>query len=161
MKVADKHVVQFHYILKDIDGEVLESNEEMDPIAYLHGDKSHILPGLKTEFEGKANGDKFSVTLEAAQAFGKLVENAEQRVPVKHLQGANKWKKGMVAVVNTEQGQRQVTILKMGKFMATVDTNHPFAGKTVTFDVTITDVRAATQEELDHGHAHGVGGHQH
>mgnify|MGYP000536604720 CR=1 FL=1 len=63
--------------------------------------------------------------------------------------------------VHTDQGERQVTIVKVGRFMADVDTNHPFAGKTLHFDVEILDVRAATAEELDHGHAHGVGGHQH
>ncbi len=161
MNIADKKVVQFHYTLKDDNGEVLESNEGMDPIAYLHGDNSHILPGLKSALEGKAKGEKINVTLAPADAFGEVVENAQQRVPVKHLQGATKWKKGMVAVVHTEQGQRQVTVVKVGKFMATVDTNHPFAGKTVTFDIDISDVRDATQEELDHGHAHGVGGHHH
>jgi FKBP-type peptidyl-prolyl cis-trans isomerase SlyD len=161
MKVADKHVVQFHYSLKDENGEELESNQGMDPIAYLHGENAHILPGLKAALEGKAVGEQVSVTLEPADAFGEVAENAEQRVPVKHLQGATKWKKGMTAVVNTEQGQRQVTIVKMGKFMATVDTNHPFAGKKVSFDIDIADVRPATEEELDHGHAHGVGGHQH
>ena len=70
-------------------------------------------------------------------------------------------KKAWFAVVNTEQGQRQVTITKMGRFMVTVDTNHPLAGRTLTFDIEIADVREATQEEIDHGHAHGVGGHQH
>ena len=59
------------------------------------------------------------------------------------------------------QGQRQVTVVKTGKFMITVDMNSPLAGKVLTFDVEVTDVREATEEELDHGHAHGVGGHQH
>ncbi|MEK9766370.1 MAG: peptidylprolyl isomerase, partial [Thalassolituus sp.] len=81
--------------------------------------------------------------------------------PVKHLQGAKVWKKGMVASVHTEQGMRQVTIVKVGRFMADVDTNHPFAGKTLQFEVDVVAVREATAEELDHGHAHGVGGHQH
>jgi len=67
----------------------------------------------------------------------------------------------MVASVHTDQGERQVTIVKVGRFMADVDTNHPFAGKTLHFDVEILDVRAATADELDHGHAHGIGGHQH
>ena len=75
--------------------------------------------------------------------------------------GAKKWKPGMVAVVNTEQGQRQVTVVKVGMFKAEVDTNHPLAGKTLSFDIDIIDVRAASAEEIEHGHAHGVGGHHH
>ena len=67
----------------------------------------------------------------------------------------------MVGVVHTEQGQRQVTVIKAGKFMVTVDINPPLAGKVLTFDIEVLDVRAATAEEVEHGHAHGVGGHNH
>ena len=67
----------------------------------------------------------------------------------------------MIATVQTENGQRQVNIVKLGKFMAKVDTNHPLAGQTLHFDIEVIDVRAASAEEVSHGHAHGVGGHQH
>jgi len=63
--------------------------------------------------------------------------------------------------VHTEQGQRQVSVLKVGHTMATVDTNHPLAGKALNFSVEIVEVRKASAEELSHGHAHGPGGHQH
>jgi FKBP-type peptidyl-prolyl cis-trans isomerase SlyD len=162
MKVADKHVVQFHYDLKDAQGEQLETSNGHDPIAYLHG-KGGIIAGLADAMADQEKGDKLTVTLEPKDAYGEMRDDAEQRIPVKHLQGpANtKWKKGMAATVQTEQGQRQVTIVKMGKFMVTIDTNHPWAGMTLTFDIEIVDIRPATQEEVTHGHAHGVGGHQH
>lgn len=160
LTVADKHVVQFHYTLTDTEGKELENSHGHDPIAYLHGSKG-ILPALAKELTGKSTGDKINVTLESKEAYGERKEDAEQRVPVKHLQGAKKWKKGMMAVVQTEQGQRQVMITKIGKFMATIDTNHPLAGKTLTFDVEVISIRPATDEEIAHGHAHGVGGHQH
>ena len=67
----------------------------------------------------------------------------------------------MVGIVHTEQGNKRVTVVKPGKFMVVVDFNHPFAGKTLVFAVKIVDVRAATNDEVTHGHAHGVGGHQH
>jgi FKBP-type peptidyl-prolyl cis-trans isomerase SlyD len=67
----------------------------------------------------------------------------------------------MTAVVNTDGGQRQVTVVKAGKFMVTVDINPPLAGKVLTFDLEVADVREATSEEVEHGHAHGAGGHQH
>ncbi len=66
-----------------------------------------------------------------------------------------------MATVNTEQGKRQVTVVKVGRFMVTVDLNHPLAGKTLVFDIKVEDVREATEEEIQHGHAHGVGGHHH
>lgn len=160
MKIADKHVVLFHYQLTDADGAVLESSEGQEPMAYLHGAKG-ILPGIADAMVDKVKGDKFDVTLAPKDAYGEVQADAQQRMPVKHLQGSKKWKKGMTAAVETEKGQRRVTIVKMGKFMATVDTNHPWAGKTLTFAIEVVDVREASAEEVAHGHAHGVGGHQH
>ncbi|MCL1094284.1 FKBP-type peptidyl-prolyl cis-trans isomerase [Shewanella kaireitica] len=160
MSIKDDSVVQFNYTLRDEQGEVLESNEGLDPIAYLHG-HDNMMPGVENALVGKEVGAKFSVTLPASETYGERNEDAEQRVSVKHLQGAKVWKAGMRALINTDQGQRQVTIIKMGKFMATVDVNHPLAGRELTFDLEVADVRDATSEEIAHGHAHGKGGHQH
>ncbi len=164
MKITDKTVVQFHYTLKDEAGEELESSHAGDPLAYLHG-HNNMLVGVEKALTDKEAGDKFSVTLQPEEAYGEIQADAVQRVPSKHLQGlptpSAKWKPGMTAVVNTEQGQKQVTVIKAGKFMVTVDTNPPLAGKVLTFDLEVVDVRAATDEEVEHGHAHGVGGHHH
>ncbi|MDP7592740.1 MAG: peptidylprolyl isomerase [Litorilituus sp.] len=164
MQIADKTVVQFHYVLKDDAGKEIESSHGSEPLAYLHGANNTLL-GLEKALTDKEAGEKFSVTLQPEEAYGERQENMIQRVPAKHLQGLPsknaKWKAGMVAVVQTEQGQRQVTVIKTGKFMVTVDINPPLAGKIITFDINVVDVRAATEEEIQHGHAHGVGGHQH
>ncbi len=160
MAIAKNTVVQFHYTLKDADGTVIEVSDVSEPMAYLHG-HNNIIPGLEEEMEGKEVGAEFTASIPAEKAYGKRDESATQRVPIKHLQGAKKWKKGMIAHVHTEQGQRQVTVLKVGKFMVDVDANHPFACKELTFEVKIDDVRDATAEEIQHGHAHGIGGHQH
>ncbi len=159
MKVEDKKVVQFHYVLKDDQQAVLESTEG-EPVAYLHG-CNNMMVGLEKALSGRGVGEKFSVTLSPEEGYGERVEGSVQRIPMKHLQGAKKWKPGMVAVVETEQGQRQVTVVKAGKFMVTVDNNHPFAGKTLIFDLEVVDIRDASDEEVAHGHAHGAGGHQH
>lgn len=158
--ISKGNVVQFFYTLSDKDGQQLESTDEQTPMAYLHG-YNNMMPALEEAMEGKSAGDTLQVTLAPEDAYGVRQPEGEIRIPIKHLQGAKKWKPGMVATVNTDQGKRQVTVLKLGKFMATVDTNHPLAGKTVTFDITIGEIRDATTEELSHGHAHGVGGHQH
>lgn len=160
MKIAEKTVVQFHYVLKEEDGTEIESSHDNDPMAYLHG-ANNTLVGLENALAGKEAGDKFSVTLQPEEAYGERQEDMIQRIPVKHLQGAAKWKAGMTAVVQTEQGQRQVTVVKVGKFMVTVDINPPLAGKVLTFDLEVVDVREATEDEVQHGHAHGVGGHHH
>lgn len=160
MSISKDKVVQFYYTLKDEAGQTLESNVGADPVAYLHGHKN-MMPGVEKALEGRNAGEEFSVTLPPEETYGLRKEDSEQRVPTKHLMGAKKWKPGMMAVVQTEQGQRQVTVVKVGKFMVTVDTNHPMAGKTLTFDLIIADVRDATAEEIAHGHAHGIGGHHH
>jgi FKBP-type peptidyl-prolyl cis-trans isomerase SlyD len=129
-------------------------------MTYLHG-QGGLLPGLESALEGKQVDDNLEVTLTPDQAFGERSPDAEQRIPLKHLGGAKQWQPGMTATVNTQQGHRQVTIIKVGHTMATVDTNHPLAGKTLTFNLTVAEVREASAEELHHGHAHGPGGHHH
>lgn len=160
MQIANDTVVQFNYTLKDEQGEVMDTNQGKAPLAYLHG-HDNMLEGLEKALGGKSEGDSFSVTLAPAEAYGERDESLTQRISVKHLQGSSRWEPGMVAVVDTEAGARQVVVLKVGKFMAEVDLNHPLAGRTLTFDLNVVSVRAATAEELAHGHAHGEGGHQH
>lgn len=160
MTISKDKVVQFHYAIRDLEGKELESSFDSHPALYLHG-HTNMMPGVEQALEGKDKGDEVTVELAPDVTFGEREEGATQRIPVKHLMGAKKWQPGMTAVVNTDQGQRQVTVMKMGKFMATVDLNHPFAGHTLVFELKVVDVRDATPEELEHGHAHGVGGHQH
>jgi len=159
MQIQENSVVQFHYTLTE-NGTELEGSRASTPLLYLHG-HNQMLPKLEEALAGKTTGDKLQVTLAPADAYGERKDDAIQSVQVKHLQGAKKWKPGMVAWVNTDQGERQVTIVKVGMFKAEVDTNHPLAGKTVTFDIEIISVREATAEEIAHGHAHGEGGHHH
>ena len=160
MVVADKHVVRFHYILKDDSGEELESSQKTNPVAYLHG-YNNIVSGLEKAMHGKSIGDAFTVTLQPEEAYGTYRKDAVQRIPIKYLNGAKKWEAGMFATVQTQDGVRQVRVIKAGKFLADVDSNHPLAGKELTFDVEVIDVRAATADELQHGQANGDGGHPH
>ncbi|MCB1755738.1 MAG: peptidylprolyl isomerase [Gammaproteobacteria bacterium] len=158
MNIVKDTVVTFHYRLSDADGQQLEDSHDQDPVAYLHGHNA-MLPGLEAGFDGRAEGDSFSVTL--AQPYGPRRAGTVQRVPIKHLASKQKPRVGQPVVVNTDQGPREVMVVKVGRFNIDVDTNHPYAGKVLTYEVDITGVRQATDEELAHGHAHGVGGHQH
>jgi len=160
MKISKNTVVRFHYTLKSPEGELIEKSDEGQPKAYLHGTDG-MTKGLEEAMEGKQAGDKFDVTVSPEEGYGLRRDNAMQRVPVKHLMGAKRWRPGMIANVNTDHGQRQVSIVKVGRFMADVDSNHPLAGKTLCFDIEVVDVREATDEEMSHGHAHGAGGHHH
>lgn len=160
MQITKDNVVLFHYTLKNDGDQVIESSAGQDATAYLQG-HGGMIRGVQLALEGKQAGDKFSVTVHPIDGYGERREDSIQSVPVKHLIGAKKWRPGMVATVQTDNGQRQVSIVKMGKFMAKVDTNHPLAGQILHFDIDIVDVREATADEISHGHAHGTGGHQH
>jgi FKBP-type peptidyl-prolyl cis-trans isomerase SlyD len=160
MIVEKDKAVSFHYTLKNEDGEQMESSREKDPMSYLHG-ANNIIPGLEKAMEGHAVNDEFSVTVQPEEAYGVRNENNVQRVPLKRLKGIGKISVGQVLNLQTNQGQVQVTVLKVGRFNVDVDGNHPLAGKALTFDVEITDIRDASEEELEHKHVHGPGGHQH
>lgn len=160
MQITANSVASFHFTLKDEAGNELENSRGGDPMTYLHGTDG-LLKGLEAALEGKSAGDSFAVTLSPELAFGELRADSEMRVPLSQLRGAKKWQAGMQAVIQTQHGHQQVTVVKVGHTMATVDTNHPLAGKTLVFDVEVIDVREASQEELMHGHAHGPGGHHH
>jgi FKBP-type peptidyl-prolyl cis-trans isomerase SlyD len=157
MQISKNSAVEFHYTLSEA-GEQIESSLNDTPLSYIHGSEG-MLPGLETALEGKTAGDKFSVTLSPSESYGERVDDLIQRIPLKHLQGDVKvWKPGMTAMVQSNQGRHQVTIVKVGRFNADCDLNHPFAGKTLTFDVEIVSVREATSEEISHGHVHAEGG---
>lgn len=160
MQIEKDRVVQFHYQLHDSSGQLLESSDGGDPIAYLHG-HSNIIVGLENGLEGAESGQNLSVTVPPEEGYGLRNEEATQRIPIKHLHERKNLKPGMVAHVQTEEGTREVLILKVGKFNIDADLNHPLAGKTLTFEIDIADVREATEEELQHKHAHGAGGHHH
>jgi len=161
MQITKDTVVVFHYVLTEQGSSFSEDSRSEEPVAYLHG-HDNILSGLESALVGKEAGDAVSVTLSPEQAYGAINPQLQQRISIKHLKfNGNKLKAGDIAWVETQEGPRQVTVVKPGKFMAEVDTNHPLAGKTLTFAIEVVSVRAATEDEISHGHAHGEGGHQH
>jgi FKBP-type peptidyl-prolyl cis-trans isomerase SlyD len=160
LNIARDTVVYFHYTLTDESGDERETSREGDPSAYLHG-ADNIIPGLERAMQGKASGDRFSVTLSPEEAYGPRRPDRIQRVPVKHLLYKGKLRPGMVVQLNTREGRLPVTVTRAGRHSAEVDTNHPLAGRQLTFDVEVVEVRPATAEEIAHRHVHGPGGHHH
>ena len=160
MIIEKDKVVNFHYTLKNADGEEMESSRERDPMTYLHG-ANNIIVGLEKAMEGRKAGDTFEVTVEPEEAYGVRKEGNIQRVPLKRLKGLGKIMPGQILNLQTNEGPVQVTVVKVGRFNVDVDANHPLAGQKLTFDVEITDIREASAEETEHGHVHGPGGHHH
>ncbi len=160
MKIEENSVVLIDYTLKDNDGEIIDSSEGAGPLAYLQG-AGNIIPGLEEALLGKEAGDKVQASIEPKDAYGERVEEMKQDVPKELFGGIDKIEVGMQFQSETDAGPVMVTVVEMGEDMITVDGNHPLAGVHLNFDVTIREVREATKEELEHGHVHGEGGHQH
>jgi FKBP-type peptidyl-prolyl cis-trans isomerase SlyD len=166
--IGGDKVVSFHYRMYKIDddghkGDLLESSFGANPVFYLHG-YGNVIAGLESAMAGKPVGAQFEVTVPPERAYGLRKPNALQRIPVKHLHLANKKQKlppGAIITVQTDQGPRQVVVVKAGKFTVDVDTNHPLAGAILHYEIQIESIRNATPEEIGHGHVHGPGGHHH
>lgn len=159
MKIEDNSVVRFHYTVAEPGLGQIETSRKQEPMTVLIG-QGGIIAGLETAMRGREAGETFEVTVEPDQAYGHRREGMVQRIPRKHFKGA-KLAPGMQVVLPTEQGDRAMTVRKVGISVVDVDLNHPMAGKTLVFDVELLDVRAASEEEIAHRHVHGDGGHQH
>lgn len=161
MNIANDCVVAFHYTLTDDNGVEIDSSKGQEPLAYLHG-HGGIIPGLENELSGKAAGDALKVTVQPGEAYGELNPELIQAVPREAFQGVDQIEVGMQFQAQGQGGQVQMVVVKeVTDETVTVDANHPLAGQVLHFDVNIDSVRAASAEELEHGHVHGAGGHQH
>ena len=162
MKIAKDTVVSLSYELIDSNGgAILEKSS--DPISYVHGGYDGIFPTVEEALHGKNVGDKVSVKMEPDDAFGEydhdLVRVESRDMFPKDIEVGMQLEGG--AEGDDDEDYMLFTIVEITDKDVTVDGNHPLAGKTLNFNATVTDVRVATKEELDHGHVHGAGGHHH
>jgi len=160
MNISPNKVVCIHYTLRDEAGTVLDSSSGRAPLAYLHG-RGNLVPGLEAALEGKSAGTSFEVAVAPEQGYGIRDERLVQIVPRTKFGDAAEITPGMQFKANGSGGTRVVTVMRVERDLVTVDANHPLAGKTLYFQVEITEIRRATREELTHGHVHGPGGHHH
>lgn len=157
MTIQLKSIVAIHYTLTDDRGVILDASTDDQPLVYLHG-AGTIIPGLEKELFGRSSGDHFKTTISPDQAYGEHIPEMIQTVPLDVFKEDQTIEVGMSFTGNTPQGPINVVITNIEDGQATLDANHPMAGKTLHFDVTIDSVRDASEEELLHGHAHGKGG---
>ncbi|MGD8710851.1 MAG: peptidylprolyl isomerase [Ectothiorhodospiraceae bacterium] len=153
MQIAKDKVVAINYTLRDTEGGVIDASPEGQPLEYIHG-AGNIIPGLEKALEGKEQGDDVSVTVPPEEAYGERNEQLQQEVPRNLFEGVDKVEPGMRFQAQTEGGVQVVTVAAVEEDKVTVDANHPLAGQTLSFDVTVANVREATDEELAHGHVH-------
>ena len=153
LMIGDKSVVTIHYTLTDDAGEVLDNSRDSDPMVYLHG-ASNIIPGLEKELTGKTTGATLKVTVSPEEGYGEHSPEAIQKVPRSAFEGVEDIQPGMQFQTEGPQGVQVIIVAEVSENEVTIDANHPLAGKTLHFDVSVEAVRDATPEELDHGHAH-------
>ena len=162
MTIDNNHVVAVSYTLHTIEGDgekvfVEETNSE-NPLTFLYG-VGMMIPKFETEIKGLAAGDKKSFTISPAEAYGERQDDAIAQLPVDMFQEAGMPPVGAILPLSDNQGNNfQAVVVEVTPEMVVADLNHPMAGKTLNFDVEILNTRPATEEELSHGHAHGVDG---
>ena len=159
MQIAAQKVISIEYTLKDDSGSVIDSSNGRKPLTYIHGTGA-IVPGLEQALEGKSVGETIDVSLTPEQGYGERDPKLVQNIPIRKLPD-RKAEVGMTFQVKTPEGPRLLVINAVKGDYATVDANHPLAGMNLNFQVKVVDVRDASEEELQHGHVHGPGGHEH
>lgn len=160
MQITTGSVVVFDYTLTDDDKDIIDSSTGSEPLVYIQSE-GQIVPGLEKAMEGKKAGDSFKVSVSPEEGYGVHDPENISVVPADQIEGGDELEEGMQLHTEGEFGEQTVLITKVDGNEVTIDGNHPLAGMTLHFDITIREVRPATKEELDHGHVHGPGGHHH
>ena len=161
LKVGKDKVVLMHYTLKNDAGDVIDSSDGADPLPFLQG-HGNIIPGLESALEGSKVGDKLDVSINPEEGYGERIQDAIQEIPSSALQGVDEVKVGMQLQSQDKDGNAfLVSVTKIEDDKITVDANHPLAGQTLHFSVSIESIRKAEAEELSHGHVHADGHHHH
>ena len=159
MQIAKNNVATINYRLSDRQGKLIDESTDRDPVVYLHG-VGNLVPGLERALEGKSKGDSLSVVVPPEDGFGERDDALVQEVPRDRFE-ADSIEVGMQFQARTPAGVRVFRVVDIKDDTVRVDGNHELAGETLHFDVQVLDVRAALPEEIEHGHAHGPGGHHH
>jgi FKBP-type peptidyl-prolyl cis-trans isomerase SlyD len=158
MKITKDTVVTLTFRATDARGKVLEDGKT--PRAYLHGGYGNTLPGIEKALEGQEAGFTATLTLVPEDAFGERDESLATSMPKRDFPAGVKV--GGQLQGSNEQGEQQVfNVMKIKGDTVLLDGNHPLAGQTLLFAVRVLEVKAASAEEVTHGHAHGAHGHHH
>ena len=164
LTIAENTVASVHYTgtLPD-SGEVFDSSEGRDPLTFLVGHKQ-MIPGFEEEMMGAKVGERREFTLTSERAYGDRDDNAILQIPrdnFAQLEEQSPLEVGMQLVAQMPHGPSPFTVTALSDETVTADFNHALAGQSLTFSVEVVELRAASEEELSHGHAHGPGGHNH
>lgn len=161
LTVQENMIVGIHYRLTNDDGDELDTSIGFDPLFYLHG-AQNIVPGLENELLGLTVGDKKIVVVPPVDGYGERTSTAPVEIPKSNFPPNTDVQPGMMFHTEGPDGTPvPLWVTAVTEANVIVDTDHPLAGVTLNFDVEIAEIRAASEEELSHGHVHGPGGHHH
>lgn len=161
MNIADGKVVAMSYVLKNSEGEELDRAESSDPFYYLHGSQQ-IVPGLESQLNGIKAGDKKTVKVSARDGYGEVIPELRLSVNRSQFPADMDLEVGMEFSADVGLGHpTRFRVAEVEGDNIKIDGNHPLAGEDLVFEVEIHQVREATKEEMEHGHAHGPHGHHH
>ncbi len=156
--VADDVVVSLAYKLT-VDGEVLDEAADEDALEFLQGHRN-IIPGLENQLAGMKIGESKSVVVPPATGYGEVDKDSVDEIPASEFPEGVTPEVGMELEIKDKEGNEMFgRVLSIQDDTVTMDFNHPLAGKDLHFEVKIVDLRAATGEELAHGHVHAHGHH--
>ena len=158
MKIEKDTVVTIRFKAAELSGKLLEDGKTK--MAYLHGGYSNVLPKIEEALEGQTTGFEVTLELEPKDAFGERDENLVQTISKSQFPPGVKVG-GQLKGRDPEGRERVFVVKKIKGQEVFLDANHPLAGTALRFEVTVISVRAATEEEIAHGHVHGDGGHDH
>ncbi|GGK79093.1 FKBP-type peptidyl-prolyl cis-trans isomerase [Amphritea balenae] len=151
MNISNNSYVEIHYALYDESNEVVDGSRGGEPLPYIQG-KGNIIPGLEQALAGRAEGEKFTVTIEPAQGYGERDVEKVSIIDRESFAGFDSIEVGMLCQIEAENGEPQlVTLIAIDEEEVTIDANHPFAGQTLNFEVEVMTVREATEAELRDG----------
>jgi FKBP-type peptidyl-prolyl cis-trans isomerase SlyD len=161
VKIEKNSVVRIDYRLHLGDGQVLDASEPDEPLTYLHGG-GQIVPGLEEALGGLESGASTQVVVAPANGYGEHDPRGVQKVGRGVFPDGFSPEVGMMLTAEGPDGEQvPFTVKEVGPDSVVIDLNHPLAGKTLHFDVTVREVRTATADEIAHGHAHGPDAHGH
>lgn len=154
-KVRDGLVVGIDYVMTLSDGEVIDTTEGDEPLEILQG-AGEVVEGLEKALYGMQVGERKHVVVPPAEGFGEYEEDSEMAMPRSEFPRDFELEEGMEIYVQTDEDAEPIPVyvVNVDRDEVVVDFNHPLAGETLHFDVTVRSLRPATSEELAHGHAH-------
>ncbi|MBI9106473.1 MAG: FKBP-type peptidyl-prolyl cis-trans isomerase [Spirochaetales bacterium] len=148
MKITNETTVTIHYTLSEKGGEILEKTEPDDPVTYLQG-LEMMLPAVEKALEGRISGDKVTLDLSVDEAFGDRIEELVIKVPIAEFEDPKTLEAGSELIVGDGEEESLMVIVAIAEDEVTLDGNHPYAGKEITFNIEVIDVHKTTDEDLE------------